>query len=471
MSASANTSSIQQTAQMLRPNAPMPSIESIGTSVTSRIEYNLRFSKQVVLVVGNKTEQYSQLASQFLVNLSDVKSDVSLLNTQDRQINVAFVSASSKLNDIQMRCRLIEQLFVNTLFDPEQSLAVSVLRFATQQGESISIVIDHAHALSLQVKYELCQLVSLAKKNKLTINVVLFGLMEAGQQLAINQSLFKNKVAVIDASNGQILSLDDNKMVVEKSISPLRSWQKVSLVSALVLIAAALIWVYLIIAEDINQQAFNAKGIMVLGNNKTVVTKPSLSNDAIDETTIQLQKQHKIESIENSINVNQAALISQATSEDINQLLITVNSDKYIEKIPAEVTDVLQALMGVAKQVDNNVASTTEDDSSEGQTIEISNNYYQTKAKEYKNGYVVQVSVISDDNLLQQFLKEYSKENFYTYQRQLNGNSFTVITSKVFKNKVEATTAIELLPTQLIERKPWVKSISSVINEMNTFTG
>jgi len=471
MSASANTSSIQQTAQMLRPNAPMPSIESIGTSVTSRIEYNLRFSKQVVLVVGNKTEQYSQLASQFLVNLSDVKSDVSHLNTQDRQINVAFVSASSKLNDIQMRCRLIEQLFVNTLFDPEQSLAVSVLRFATQQGESISIVIDHAHALSLQVKYELCQLVSLAKKNKLTINVVLFGLMEAGQQLAINQSLFKNKVAVIDASNGQILSLDDNKMVVEKSISPLRSWQKVSLVSALVLIAAALIWVYLIIAEDINQQAFNAKGIMVLGNNKTVVTKPSLSNDAIDETTIQLQKQHKIESIENSINVNQAALISQATSEDINQLLITVNSDKYIEKIPAEVTDVLQALMGVAKQVDNNVASTTEDDSSEGQTIEISNNYYQTKAKEYKNGYVVQVSVISDDNLLQQFLKEYSKENFYTYQRQLNGNSFTVITSKVFKNKVEATTAIELLPTQLIERKPWVKSISSVINEMNTFTG
>jgi len=471
MSASANTSSIQQTAQMLRPNAPMPSIESIGTSVTSRIEYNLRFSKQVVLVVGNKTEQYSQLASQFLVNLSDVKSDVSHLNTQDRQINVAFVSASSKLNDIQMRCRLIEQLFVNTLFDPEQSLAVSVLRFATQQGESISIVIDHAHALSLQVKYELCQLVSLAKKNKLTINVVLFGLMEAGQQLAINQSLFKNKVAVIDASNGQILSLDDNKMVVEKSISPLRSWQKVSLVSALVLIAAALIWVYLIIAEDINQQAFNAKGIMVLGDNKTVVTKPSLSNDAIDETTIQLQKQHKIESIENSINVNQAALISQATSEDINQLLITVNSDKYIEKIPAEVTDVLQALMGVAKQVDNNVASTTEDDSSEGQTIEISNNYYQTKAKEYKNGYVVQVSVISDDNLLQQFLKEYSKENFYTYQRQLNGNSFTVITSKVFKNKVEATTAIELLPTQLIERKPWVKSISSVINEMNTFTG
>ncbi len=471
MSASANTSSVQQTAQMLRPNAPMPSIESIGTSVTSRIEYNLRFSKQVVLVVGNEVEQYSQLASQFLVNLSDVKSDVSHLNTQDSQINVAFVSASSKLNDIQMRCRLIEQLFVNTLFDPEQSLAVSVLRFATQQGESISIVIDHAHALSLQVKYELCQLVSLAKKNKLTINVVLFGLMEAGQQLAINKSLFKNKVAVIDASSGQILSLDDNKMVVEKSISPLRLWQKISLVSAMVLIAAALIWVYLIIAEDVNQQAFNAKGITVLSDNKTFITKPSLSNDAIDETTIQQQKQHNIESKDNSINVNQTALIVQATSEDINQLLITVNSDQYIEKIPAEVADVMQALMGVAKQVDNNVVSTTESDSSEGQTIEISNSYYQTKAKEYKNGYVVQVSVISDDNLLQKFLKEYTKESFYTYQRRLKGNNFTVITSKVFQNKAEAKAAIELLPTQLIERKPWVKSISSVINEMNTFTG
>jgi len=468
MSASANTSSIHQTTSMLRPpSESMPSIESIGTSVTSRIDYNLRFSKQLVLVVGNNAEQYSPLASQFLVSLSDVNS-----NTQDSQFNVAFMAASSKLNDIQMRCRLIEQLFVNTLFDPEQSLAVSVLRFAKQQGESISIVIDHAHALSLQIKYELCQLVTLAKKNKLTINVILFGLMEAGQQLSINKSLFKNKVAIIDAGSGQILSLDDDKMIVEKTVSPLLLWQKVSLISAMVLIAAALSWIYLIIADDVNQQALKAKDTSVLVAPKKLVEKPTINNSSRDQTTIQLKKKQKIELKEKP--TDNKMVIAQATSEDIHQLLSTANSDDYVEIIPAEVSDVLQALGIVTIHLDNDVpigADKVEEYINESQPVEISNHYYQTKAKEYKRGYVVQISVISDENLLQQFLTQHKKENFHTYQRRIKENIFTVITSKVFQNKAQAKASIELLPRQLIERKPWVKSISSVINEMNTFTG
>ena len=159
-----------------------------GISVTTRIEYNLRFTKQAVLVVSNNTEQYSQLASQYLVSLSN-----SALESNTNQINVAFVSASAKLNDIQIRCRLVEQLFVNTLFDPEQSLAVSVLKFAKQHGEAITIVVDHAHALSLQIKYELSHLVNQSKKHKLKVNVVIFGLTAAANQLSVNKSLFKNK--------------------------------------------------------------------------------------------------------------------------------------------------------------------------------------------------------------------------------------------------------------------------------------
>jgi DamX protein len=464
MSASANTSSIHQTAKALRTNEAMPSIESIGTSVTARIDYNLRFSKQVVLVVGNDSEQYSSLASQFLVSLSDVSSQ----NTQNSQFNVAFISASSKLNDIQMRCRLIEQLFVNTLFDPEQSLAVSVLRFAKQQGESISIVIDHAHALSLQVKYELCQLVALAKKDKVTINIVLFGLMEAGQQLALNKTLFKSKVAIIDAGSGQILSLDDKRMIVEKSVSPLPLWQKVTLVSAIILIAAALIWVYLIIADDVNQQAYTVKDTRLSVDKKVLVKKPSTSKNLVEPTTTQLQKKQKIDAKESPI-INTNAIV-QATSEDINQLLTAANVDEYIEEIPAEVSDVLQALGVIADHGENEVAN-TEDDFNQSQPAVISNHYYQTKAEEYKDGYVVQISVFSDDILLQQFLKKHTKEGFYSYKRLLKGNMLTVITSKVFQNKAAAKAAIELLPSQLIERKPWVKSILSVINEMNTFTG
>jgi len=93
-------------------------------NVTSRIDYSLRFTKQVVLVVGENTEDYSQVARQYLIALS---------SQEGLQTNAAFISASSKLNNIQIRCRLIEQLFTNTLFDPEQSLAQSVLRLAQQK--------------------------------------------------------------------------------------------------------------------------------------------------------------------------------------------------------------------------------------------------------------------------------------------------------------------------------------------------
>ena len=468
MSASANSHSTYQTTQRLTESESTLANGSIAISVTARIDYNIRFAKQAVLVVGNNTEQYSQLASQFLVSLSNVKPTV---DHPDTHINVAFVAASSKLNDIQIRCRLIEQLFVNTLFDPEQSLAVSVLRFAKQHGEAISIVIDHAHALSLQVKYELCQLVILAKKSKLTINVVLFGLIEAAQQVAINKNLFNNKMAVIDAESGQVISLDDKKMMLTKSPSPLLLWQKISLVSAIVLIGVALIWVYLLIAEDVNNQALNIKEQTVLESNSLHNLSPLNLNDTSgNKNTSEIQNPQKTALLEQSVNAIESPDTVQATSGEIYQALLTIDLVDPIKKIPAEIGDVIQALAIADKNIDVNVINATSKETvKQNQAAEITNNYYQTKAKEYENGYVVQIAGLFDEKLLKQFLSLYSEENFYSYQRQLKGKSFTVITSKVFPNKAEAKAAIQLLPIKLIERKPWVKSISSVINEINTF--
>lgn len=106
MSASANSRSTYQSTQRLTESESTSADGSIAISVTARIDYNLRFSKQAVLVIADNTEQYSQLASQFLVSLSNGKPSAIQLDTPDNHINVAFVAASSKLNDIQMRCRL-----------------------------------------------------------------------------------------------------------------------------------------------------------------------------------------------------------------------------------------------------------------------------------------------------------------------------------------------------------------------------
>ena len=470
MSAAANYSSTDQTTQSLTESDSMLADGNKTISVTSRIDYNLRFTQQAVIVVGNNTEQYSQLASQFLVNLSDVKPTVGKLPHQDNHINVAFVSASSKLNDIQIRCRLIEQLFVNTLFDPEQSLAESVLRFAKQHGEAISIVIDHAHALSLQVKYELCQLVNLAKKSKLTINVVLFGLTEAAQQLAMNKSLFKNKIVIIDAETSKVINLDDNTMILSNDQSPLSFGQKVSFFSGMVILAIVLFWVYLLIAEDLNQQAFNSTDQTVLEkNNQQIVLPSKLSDTPSNKPVREMQKKNKV--VESLLKLSVSEVRTQATSEEINQVLMTTFSVAAIETSSAEASDVLQALVIVENKIDDNIVrATTNELANQTQLVETATNYYQTKAKEYENGYVVQVAGFSDEKLLKRFLLLYPEESFYSYQRQLNDKKFTVITSKVYQNKVAAKATIQLLPIQLIERKPWVKSISSVINEINTFT-
>jgi DamX protein len=126
-----NVANSSTTSKNTLPNESVSSNTDI--SVIARINYNLRFTKQAVFVLGQNTEQYSLLATEFLGNLSTNPSKAQANKLSEIQLNVAFVSASNKLDDIQIRCRLIEQLFVNTLFDPEQSLAVSIFNLALEK--------------------------------------------------------------------------------------------------------------------------------------------------------------------------------------------------------------------------------------------------------------------------------------------------------------------------------------------------
>jgi len=479
MSAVANISSTTDVKHNILANKARLAESISDISVTTRIDYNLRFTKQAVLVVANKSEQYSQLASQFLVSLSNECLDRKQLSSQDQHINVAFVSASTKLNDIQIRCRLIEQLFVNTLFDPEESLAISALRLAKQQNEPISIVIDHAQALSLQLKYELSQLVSLAKKSKLTINVVLFGLIEAAQQLSENKSLFKNKMVLIDAESGQVLSLDNKKVALDKNSTGLGLWQKLSLFGTMLIVTASLIWLYLLIVEDINQQENIAKTNTIQLSDATL-SGNSTTRIATDVTIRPMQKKEKIEVL---ANFNKAAVIklnTQATSEDVLQALLADSTVKEVELIPAQAGDVLQALVlseqpnEMKEEKLTTLKEPSENDHNEVVTLrasssKIKSNYYQEKAMEYKQGYVIQIAGFSDTKLLNRFIEHNSTDNLHSYQRLLDNKEFTVVTSKAYANKGEAKAAIALLSEQLIDRKPWLKPISLVISEINTF--
>jgi DamX protein len=472
MSASASTFSAKQ--MTLEPTETNSQQQVTDISVTARIDYNLRFSKQAVFVLGETTAKYSDLASQYLANLSDKQPPSEQFPSEDEHINVAFISSSNKLNDIQIRCRLIEQLFVNTLFDPEQSLAVSVLKFARQYGKAIAVLVDHAHSLSLQIKYELCQLSSLAKKHKLTINVVFFGLAETGQQLALNKSLFIKKLAIIDADSGQVINLNSSHLVNKVSKNNLSLWQKLSLVCTALLIISACIWLYSLIIEDITQQEkLNESAIIASKSNFKHALDSKIITDKENLVAEPMQANYKPPSSKESKVDSQALSTSQATSEDIYQALSLDRTIAREREVPAQVEEVLHAIAVANNEEpskistkDSNLEILTKADGAK----ELSNgHYYQEKAKQYPDGYVLQIAGFTNVKLSERFLELKSSENLYHYHKNLAGQKFTVVTSKVFMNKVEANNALLKLPKPLLDRKPWLKPISSVINEINTF--
>ena len=165
-------------------------------SATARVDYIQRFSKQAVLVVHDDYQMSADVGHQYIAQLP-------------AQSNTAFVSISSKHNDIQIRCRIVEQLFGQQAFDPEVSLAVSLINQLKQESQKLTIVIANAQHLSLQLLHELTQLCEVAKKSNFLVSVLMLSNMEAGQTVALHKDLFAKKLSILAADNGQLISIND----------------------------------------------------------------------------------------------------------------------------------------------------------------------------------------------------------------------------------------------------------------------
>jgi septal ring-binding cell division protein DamX len=85
--------------------------------------------------------------------------------------NKSYVTITEGLSPVQIRSRIIEQLFGNVLFDPELPLLTSFIELS---GPSeMLLVIDNVHFLSGQVIGELLQLVSESTNLGMTLRVVI----------------------------------------------------------------------------------------------------------------------------------------------------------------------------------------------------------------------------------------------------------------------------------------------------------
>ena len=415
------------------------------TSISSnaRVDYILRFSKQAVLVVDQDEAVYAPIATQYLASLNGNR-------------NCAFVSSSTRFNDIQIRCRIIEQLFGNTLFDPEQSLAISVINYAKPTEQAISIVIEHAHTLSLQLLHELSQLAELAKKTQLDIHIVMVGSIAAAQLAAKNKVVFKDKLSIVNAEDGQLLSLSHRYLKEQGD----RTFSTTAIV--LMSVIALLI-------------IFSAATLYSL-----------YQRDALSYSSI-LEKQKMSSKVSLAPEKNTVvADVTPASFEPAIQAAVT--DDNVPTATPSEIAQIIAASMQEsaieesAKAIQQNesqiIASKEEQptsaliDSSNAQPSEVSTsslistsgeaNYYQGLT----SGFIVQLGLFSSEETLKQEQAKYTTQPTHYYSKLVNEKRYFVLTSPAFDNKQLAEQFVTGLPQSLQNKNPWIKSVASVLKDL-----
>ncbi len=428
-------------------------------SAYARIDYILRFSKQAILVLDESQEQSAALSGQFLASLPE-------------QHNAAYISLSAKFNNIQIRCRIIEQLCTGELFDPELSLAVSVINLAKKSQQAISIVLDNTQYLSLQILHEVSQLAAIAKKANLTVNIVMFGSVQAGRNVADHKSLFDNKLALLSAQSGQLLS---STSPLFKNTQP--SWHFIVKNKWLISILIILLALGGMVIGLLKQDSFNfAKAIVPISQEKI-----SLAKALAKPQTMVLAGDGNINpqvlAAEQPLAVNKVA-IDTAISEDIYQSLMNPIASVEINApmIPASPADIISAIaiadddiLSIERATRTDASNQQKQDITAGNNalskpLPINNNYYIGKT-----GYVVQIAAFSDLQLPKIFLDTLEEIDYNVYQRLLNDQPLVVFTSAVYADKSAAQLALSAFPQSLRKRQPWIKSVEVINNEINAF--
>ncbi|MFT6918820.1 MAG: DamX protein [Cognaticolwellia sp.] len=424
-------------------------------SAHARIDYILRFSKQAILVIDESVEQSAPSASQFLASLPE-------------QHNAAYISLAAQFNNIQVRCRIIEQLYTGELFDPEISLAVSVINLAKKSQHGISIVLDSAQHLSLQIFHELSQLAAIAKKANLVVNIVMCGSVQAGKTVANNKSLFDNKLTLLSAQSGQLLSTTS---AIFKSTQP--KWQFINqnkgLISALVfLLGLGVLVINLLPLDSFNFAKLTSANKQAEISLTEVLAKPQTMVLAIN-------RENKVEPVTATTieNTKLAARPKDIYSSLINPLSVLPIKMSSLPASPAEVMSAITAeSMNSARA--NGAVLKPSANRRKVQAIIVQNklvNQVSVNNDYYSNhlGYVIQLAAYSDLTLPKSLLEDLTRIDYQVYQRLLNNKPSVVITSAAYVEKSAAQSALAALPKSLLARQPWIKPVTVINNEINAF--
>lgn len=476
---------LAQTIDAAKNLAAQSSISSISTN--ARIDYILRYSKQAILVVENDTTTLSEIIGQYLGSLSDHQ-------------NSAYVAVSAQHNNIQIRCRIVEQLFGNKLFDPEKSLAVTILNLAKEADQAISIVIENTHLLSLQIIHELCQLAELGKKTKTSIDVVMTGLPDVGQVMAESKSLFAGKVSILEGCSGQLLNF--NAEIFKKTAT----WYKLStpamwLISTLILLTVALVSTIELHQRGVftfsdlltkMEAVENQKNLAEAA--KTVISSIEVNNEsqltsATVKNVLPNDKMIGIEALATNADVFGALMTNSGSNDKSDATKVEIDAKPVIDLNGNDVQT--SKVLTINKPLEskslsnlpvlNNPITNKNEESRNlngkpsramSQWLMLANeprvspDYYLMQSK----GFVIQYSGFTEYEEYAKFIVSTQSLVFNAYFRWLNGKAFLVLTSNVYSSREAAEVALNKQKLLLPTRGIWIKSLAAIKNEINQFS-
>lgn len=399
-------------------------------SVNARIDYILRFNKQTIAVVGENSEHYASVCSQFLAGLS-------------AEHNAAYIAVGSQLQDIQIRSRIIDQLFANVLFDPEQSLALTLINLTKNQPQKLAIAIENGQYLSIQILHELVQLAEVAKKLQLAIDIVIVGDQQLGLLLTENSILFKNKLSLLSAQTGQLLAFNSALFKLKKQ------WlTKLSAKNITILLSIILLLVFVI------------AGFYYFFNNYTIKTSPLNHLQPVNASAMKQDTFVTATLAKNNTTPQQ--LVAAQPVDILNAIELSARMPAQIES--ATVKDVLEALERINKQA--NIIEEKTPNLADVLLPQAKSDYLS-----HQQGFVIQYAAFSDEQVKKQFLQRFPDLEYLSYYRNVDNKTFEVITSQVFSERTKAQQALAALPSELIALKIWIKSLAAVKNEISEYQG
>lgn len=304
----------------------------------------------------------------------------------------------------------------------------------------------------------------------------MLGQHQAGKLVSANKMLFTNKLSILSAENGQLLSLDAGVFKEAQSFFALTFAKKAALAFTVLLIISALVitWLYqrdsLSFSDLPQQQAITMpNGADAFVQEPSAGKEPSAGNEGL--ATKSMSKPETLAYATNAdiyqaiINPQAGASVEkedkvaqQAQPSDVFNAVVLADNPVIVEQVKVN-----SEIVAPAKAADNSLAA------NQGDKVSVASGINPDYFLQAKQGFVIQLAGFSYPSVFKEFIADHQQLEYFGYYRQLNGQKLLVITSRVYDSRDEALQARESLPESVKQRGPWIKSLAAVNNEINAF--